>query len=296
MPSEVLLVPLDGSRTARRALPYAAALATMGAPARVVLLTVLPTFEAAAIPIDKETRGTLERTAQRRLRAAARRLRNLGVAEIEIETVWGIQTDDQILDAVKRRHATTIIMGTHGRSGLARALLGSVAMALVQRSPVPCVFVPPGVAIDRAAIREVLVPYDGSELSARSLPLATKLRDAGAHLTVLRVVPPSSTLIPFSSSGMGGYIPVSVMDDMMAAAADSVRAIEKQLGRGVKGEVVLGVPAKAIVDIAHERHADLILMTTHARSSLGRTIMGSVADRVLRTAKTPVLIVPRQSS
>lgn len=290
MSTETILVPLDGSRTARRALPYAAALATMGERARVVLVTVLPTREAADIPFDIDTRDELDRIAKRRLRAAARRMRALGVEEIEIETAWGVQTDDEIIEAAERHRATMIVMGTHGRSGLARALLGSVAMSLTQHSPVPCVFVPPGTAIDRASIDRALLPVDGSELAEHAVPIAKKLAAAGTHVTALRVLAPSSTLLPFAS-GMEGYVPVSVMDDMRSAAEKYIEGIAGRIGHGATGEIALGAPAKAIVDIAHERNMDLIVMTTHARSTIGRIVLGSIADRVLRTAKMPVLVV-----
>lgn len=293
MTERTILLPLDGSRTARRALPYAAALACLGQPARVTLLTVLPPRASADIPYETPARDRMQRVAERRLRAAARRLKALGVRELETEWVWGLHDDDEILRIAEERRATFIVMGTHGRGGLPRALLGSTTMSVLRRTSVPCVVVPPGALIDKVSIRRALLAIDGSETSERAVPMALALAAAGVHVSVLQVVPPSATLIPFTMPGVEGYIPYSVMEDLTAAAKATVKRVSAQFPQGAAdGEVLLGAPGRAILDYAGEHAIDLIVMTAHARSALGRAFLGSVTDRVIRTAKNPVLVVP----
>lgn len=292
MPQRTILVPLDGSRTALRAAPYAAALAALGEPSRVVLFMALPTREQPDSPLDGRTRDRWERAANLRLRSSARRLRSLGVKDVEVEVRWGVQDDDEILAAAQRHGASLIVMGTHGRGGLSRALLGSVAMGVLQHSPVPCVFVPPGPRVAEARLQRALLAVDGTELSEQTIPLAKDLAKAGVKISVLRVVPPAATLVPFAMPGVEGYMPISVMDDMTAAAEANVKDIVAQFPAGAaQGEVLIGAPARAITDYAERNTIDLIIMTTHGRGVVGRMLLGSVTDRVMRTAKAPVLVV-----
>ncbi len=292
MAERTILVPLDGSRTALRAVPYAAALVNLGQAERVVLFMALPTREGPDTgTIDAATHDQWERAALRRLRTSARRLQSLGVGPVEIETRWGVQDADEIVAAAERHGASLIAMGTHGRSGLARALLGSVAMGVLQRATAPCLFVPPGARLRQVHLRRALLALDGSPLSRQAIPHAQALAKAGVRVTVLRAVPLSSTFVPFAVPGAEGYVPMSVIEDVTAAAEEDIRKTVAEFPAGTEGETLVGAPGRAIIDYAHENGIDLIIMTTHARGALGRALLGSVTDRVMRTAKVPVLVV-----
>ncbi|MSQ61597.1 MAG: universal stress protein [Dehalococcoidia bacterium] len=290
--ARTILVPYDGSTTSARALPYAAAISKIGEPGRIVLLTVLPTREETDSPNGPMARKDWERTTRRRLQNAARRLRGMGVGTVDVETRWSVQTDEEIVGAAKERNVSLIVLGTHGRSGLSRALLGSTAMSVVRDSHVPCMLIPPGRPLRDLKLTRALLPIDGSELSAQALPLAIELANAGVQIEVLRVVPPSATMVPFAVPGAEGYLPVNLIEDLTAAAEEDVRSTIAKLPKGrASGTTLLGSPSLAIIEQAANKKVDVIVMTTHARSGLGRAFLGSVADRVVRTAKIPVIVI-----
>ncbi len=290
--ARTILVPYDGSTTSARALPYAAAISKIGEPARIVLLTVLPTREEPDSPNGPMAREDWERTSRRKLQNAARRLRGMGVGTVDLETRWSVQTDEEIVAAAKEHNASLIVIGTHGRSGLSRTLLGSTAMSVVRESHVPCMLIPPGRPLRDLKLTRALLPIDGSQLSAQALPLAVDLANAGVQIEVLRVLPPSATMVPFAVPGAEGYLPVNLIGDLTAAAEEDVKQAVAKLSKGrASGATLLGAPSLAIIEQAASKKADLIVMTTHARTGLGRVFLGSVADRVIRTAKIPVIVV-----
>jgi nucleotide-binding universal stress UspA family protein len=208
-------------------------------------------------------------------------------------------------------HATAtesdlLVMTTHGRGPLARFWLGSVADALVRQASVPILLVqpkeaPPDLA-QEPVIRRVLMPLDGSELAEQILEPALALGDATqAEYTLLRVVQP---MIP------GGHIPasakVSVLREPLlkqlqarhrqewTEAQGYLERIAEQLrarALTVQTRVVSQErPATAILEDASAHGADLIALATHGRGGLKRLLLGSVADKVLRGAATPVLV------
>ena len=292
MPQRTILLPFDGSRTALRAVPYAAAFAKLGEPARVVVFTVMPTRDQPDSVPDLGSRDHWETAVRRTLRPAERRLKSLGVADVVVDTTWGQHDAEEIVQAADRYGASMIVMGTHGRSGLARALLGSVAMGVMHHARVPVVFVPPGSPVREARIRRAVFAVDGSDLALQALPLAQSLAEAGVETIVLQAIPPSTMFVPVAVPGAEGYLPAGVIDAITEAAEAHVREIVSRFPAGkARGEVMLGPPASSITEYAHDNNVDLIVMTTHARGGLGRLVLGSVTDRVVRTAKIPVMVV-----
>ena len=293
--ARTILVPYDGSTTSARALPYAAAISQVGEAARIVLLTILPTREESDAPNGPMSTEDWERSTRRRLQTAARRLRGMGAGTVDIETRWSVQTDEEIVNAAKEHDASLIVIGTHGRGGLSRALLGSTAMSVVRESHVPCMLVPPGRPLRDLKLTRALLAIDGSELADQALPLAIDMAKAGVHIEVLRVVPPSATMVPFAVPGAEGYLPVNLIEDLTAAAEEDVRETMAKLPKDrASGTTLVGSPSLAITEQAASKKADVIVMTTHARTGLSRVFLGSVADRVVRTAKIPVIVIRPQ--
>lgn len=130
---KTMLVPLDGSALSERALPYATALARR-AGARVVLVRAILAHTPPGVdPTDAQV--ALRRRAEADLFATSEQL---GLAGVDVEAhVYYDDATAAILDAVQARQADLVVMGTHGRSGIARAVLGSVATAVLQRAAVP---------------------------------------------------------------------------------------------------------------------------------------------------------------
>lgn len=144
--------------------------------------------------------------------------------------------------------------------------------------------------------RRALVPLDGSPLAEGIIPLLLKIaRPLDMSIRLLRVLEPASTAI---GDGMRPSLladpesRVREAEDYLAANAASLRA----LGTDVTVEVRHGRPDEQIVEAARETGADLIAMSTHGRSGLGRLLFGSVAEQVLRNADVPVFLMRQTES
>jgi len=197
---------------------------------------------------------------------------------------------------VRAQAADLVVMRTHGRVGLERTLLGSVAERVLAAGMVPAVFVRPGErSIGR--IGTLLVPLDGSPGGAVALATAVGLAKAtGASIRLLEVAVP----IPLEAwAGYGGmiYYDPAWDEEALTSAQSYVEALVTRLrGSGLKAEgearMAPGV-ADTIVAVAEEVSADLIVMSTQALTGIARFLLGSVADAVVRTAHCPVLLIHR---
>jgi nucleotide-binding universal stress UspA family protein len=198
-----------------------------------------------------------------------------------------------------REHADLIIMSTHGRGGVKRAWLGSVADALLRIAPRPVLLVRPvdvtfslAVNADRG-ITHILIPLDGSEAAEQTIPVARVLGEPlVARITLLRVTSPLA--LQLSSDPADGY-PLADPTSMGRRAAvhylNRVAAPLRREGLTVDVRVVEQLsPAPAIVDFAKTHAVDLVVLTTTGGGSIRRVLLGSVADHVIRKGETPVLV------
>jgi nucleotide-binding universal stress UspA family protein len=284
-----ILLPLDESPLAERALIYASMLARRH-DARVVLVEAVHAHtRPGADPSESQVEVTSD--AEEYLKTASERLSADGIVN---ET--HIYYDDPvhaILDAAVRQRADLIVMSTHGRGGLSRMLYGSVADQILRRASVPVLLVPSIVehAWPTGGPRRILVPLDGSEFATEALQAAELLTDMhGADLTLLRVVQPT----PYPLYGEGyAYVPY----DQDAEVSDARQYLEDQAARLREGgqtvtlDVSVGEPSRIIGEIARTRDVDLIVMATHGTGGLSRVILGSVATGTLRHTTAPLLLV-----
>jgi nucleotide-binding universal stress UspA family protein len=149
--------------------------------------------------------------------------------------------------------------------------------------------------------RRILAALDGSKVAERVLPHVESLGEQyGAAVTLLRAVTSSVAILNAEAVALAAPIPPPVVDPEPIVAAEREEAqsylealAERLRGHGLAVDVVLpeGDAAEAIVEQAGQRSADLIAMTTHGHGGLGRVLMGSVADAVVRRAPCPVLLV-----
>ncbi len=234
--------------------------------------------------------------AEAELERIAAELRGDGTSVAVI--VSGGDPADEILRAVAAQGADLIVMRTHGRSGVSRAVLGSVAEHVLSRSRVPVVLVRPG-GRRLNALQTVLVPVDGSPGGAVALGTAVGLAKAtGAALKLIEVVVPIARYI-YSDFGWGGavYVDPAWDEDALASARIYVAGITARLrtaGVSVDGDVDFApLVADTIVSHAESAPADLIVMSTQALTGPARALLGSVADDVVRHAHCPVLLLHR---
>jgi nucleotide-binding universal stress UspA family protein len=269
---EKVLVCTDGSEESRGAVQAGLELARRCGSRVVVFMAVgiPPEFESQApdlMPrVEAEARQIL---AQVEAEAQSRGTR------VETLTGWQLPAYAAILDAAGEIQAGLIIMGRHGRTGLARLLLGSVAARVIGHSPVNVLVAPQGAAL---ALKTILVASDGSTYSAAAWEAAVALAQAAG-----------SRLLAISVAREEGEIPEAqgIVEKMIAAA--------NQAGLAVTGLMPQGeAPDAAIIQAAVKYAADLIVLGSHGRSGLSRLLLGSVAERVIGQAPCPVLVVKRQ--
>ena len=291
-----LLVPLDGSELAERALPVAASLlpATGG---EMILLTVPALHPVSRASYggymwlypDQANRFSREQ-ALAYLASISRRCEREGVT-FRHEVISG-DPAGVIVDQAARLGADAIVMTTRGYSGLTRWTLGSVSEKVMRGATSPVV-----VVREPRPLRRILVPLDGSEHGERALPHAFWLaRENNARLTLLYVVEPFIALTPSTL----GWEHVAMQIDETAteklaqqatAYLENVATRYSTLDFEAEPVVLHGPTAETILQYAEESGADLIAMATHGRTGLRRWVYGSVTEKVLRGVHSSLLVV-----
>lgn len=223
---------------------------------------------------------------EERFKHAMGELRRLKPADPGTLTDYLLREGDpteEILRTAEERHCDLIVLGTHGRGGLGRVLMGSVAEAVLRRAACPVVTIRSGAGLK--ALRTVLYATDLSEPSDQAFPVARALaRDHRAALVILHVYPPPM----FHAEEIARRPPDGYVDSLWEALH---RYEVSDAGVTVTHRLAEGDPAKEVVRAAQELKCDLVVLGTHGRTGLRRILVGSVAESVLRRAECPVLTV-----
>ena len=203
-----------------------------------------------------------------------------------------------IIEKAAADKATLIAMTTHGRSGLNRWLLGSVAEKVLRTTTNPLLLVRAnheGKSGEQASVKSIVVPLDGSELAETVLPTVVRIaKKLGPEVFLIRAY--SNPYSPFISGG--GHYAVNV-DELMKDIRDQARNyLEAKMAelrkRGVEQISYLlqeGVAADEIVSVADHTPESLIVMCSHGRSGVKRWVLGSVTETVVRHSSSPVLVI-----
>jgi nucleotide-binding universal stress UspA family protein len=293
-----VLVPLDGSPLAERALPYAARLAR-AAHTRLVLLRVVPELDRSAHTEALQEHVRVRTEAEQYLdQIVARVATDPGTPRAETFVDEG-EAAARIIAQAQRQRAGLIVMGTHGRSGLGRWLYGSVAESVLRGAELPIFMVPAVSSHTWPAGRppRVMVTLDGSDFAREAVEPAAALAGAiGAELLLLRVLPPA--VYPMNPYGLYYVPPVQELEPDVAEITRDLEQLagplrERNLTVAVR--TAAGIPADAIAAAVHEEQVDIVAMATHGRTGWPRLVMGSVATGVLHKASTPLLLVRPQA-
>lgn len=273
-----ILVPLDGSILAEQVLPHVRSLASALGLHLDLLSTFGPPFiyrgpNPSSYPSQIE--DNLRAQSMDYLHSIKSSIVDLGVP-VSCTVRLG-EPASWIVKEAEKEAETLIAMSTHGRSGMTRWVLGSVADKVLHLTTAPILLLrsqDEETPTKEASLTSVIVPLDGSSLAEQVLPHVVALAQA------LRL---SVTLVRVSShhgeAEARGYLQ-KVGEKLHQEGASSVK------------EVVLnGHPATAIVDIARDIPNCLVTMSTHGHSGIGRWILGSVTDQVVRQSGSPVLVV-----
>jgi nucleotide-binding universal stress UspA family protein len=197
-----------------------------------------------------------------------------------------------IVGLAGNRACDLIAMGTHARTGLARALIGSTTEGVLRRSRVPVLAVHAETRLRQGVLlRTALVAIDDSDPADAAVALSAKLlRACGTHLILCNV---ADTRDIYEMAGTYGYDPRQFVHEALANAHAMLERALARLGSSDAAEMAVleGEPVEAIVDGAERYLVDLIVIGSHGRRGLRRLLLGSVAEHVVRRSKVPVLVV-----
>ncbi len=304
-PFGTILVPHDGSILADTALPYASAL-TRATGATLELLRVLeelkPIFDSGGrelLWIDPAN-PRAELASPEILGAAANRLAASG---IQAKTVVRIgDPREEILAEAATLDRPLILLASHGRGGLSRVVMGSVATRIMQMAMCPVMLVrarETDEQPEQVSLKRITVPLDGSELSEKALPYAVGLAESlGARLHLVRVAETYRDEIPETSPHIFTSPSYQAMLDQFEVleheSQEYLQGLATRLGREsitVTWEALSGDPWRQLLRYAERDNPDLIVMTTHGRGGIARWFYGSVSDRLLTAASNPLLLI-----
>lgn len=294
-PIRSMLVPTDGSDGAligaRRGIDLASALG-----ARLHVLSVIDTRDLESPPWspssdrrsepaqarDEQAERAVERIAEAARTHLAQPVTTAVVEGIPYRSIAGY-ADSHAIDLV--------VMGTHGRTGLERVLLGSVAGKTLRTTSVPILMVPPTadiIEIGAVTYENLLLPTDGSEGAKAAFDVGISLA-AVYDATVHAVYSVDTSRFP-EAKGIAELH--EALEQFGRDALDEVRTHARSAGLTVEGSIGSGPAAQLILDYCEDHDIDLVVIGTHGRSGIDRHLVGSVTEKVVRHADVPVCCVP----
>ena len=294
-----ILIPLDGSKTAEKVLPYARFLAgSLNLP--VELLAVVDIVEMAT-HMSADRARYLDTMIEDSVRNSEQYLRGVAGTFPGANTKCTVEkgkAEQVIIETAAADKGTLITMATHGRSGINRWLLGSIAEKVLRGATNPLLLVraTDEAKADRVAtLKSIVVPLDGSELAESVFPTVVEL----AKTLKLEVVLFRAYSIPYSAySSAEGYYAVDYEELLKAMREEAVDYLEKKteavkkLGIDKVSCVAKeGFAADEIISLSRKPPDNLIAMCTHGRSGVKRWVLGSVTETVVRHSADPVLVI-----
>lgn len=288
-----ILVPLDESALAEKALNY---LPSFIDPAHteVVLLSVLETmrYAATAYQYAPSMIDEVYKSYEMYLQTMQQWLLDHGYAGFT-KLVEG-DAASQILAVAEKTGADLIAMTTHGRAGVARLAMGSVAERVIQNATLPVLLIHNQTAMPHTKIERILVPLDGSVFAEQALNQATMLSKAtGAELRLLEVVVQLDLQYDLAyTPNPTAFVPADDYAFNNAEANMKSLALRLQAdGIPCQTTVLRGDPASVICDVVNESQIDVVVISTHGRTGFKRWMYGSVANQVLHGVNCPVLVL-----
>ena len=299
MAAMTALIPLDGTQLSESAFGLLPLLNALGFE-RVRLVSIwqgawdadeaLPGHEAGEMrEISEKGRSFLGSYLSER----AESVRNRGF-QVETEVRVG-RAADALLEAASQDEIDLVLIATHGRTGIARFRMGSVADKVIKDARCPTLVIGPNVNVDieHYALRRILVPLDGSSLSETALPVARHIAGlTRASIDVVRAV--SITATAYDPT-MGVY-PVDLLSAMEDAAMTYLERIAASLSDfDASATLLRGSAGERILAHLQERPAELVIMASHGRTGVLRAAMGSVTERLLQGPAPVLVFEPNES-
>lgn len=283
IPYHRILVPTDGTEKTTPAIQYGLGVAkAMGAEVTAMCVIDESPYENVANVTVPEVEAIRYQSSAIAVEAVVSQGRAKGV-RVKALITSGTPASEIVQASIDH---DLVVMGTVGRTGMSHLLLGSVAEKVVRYARSPVLVVHSGIRVegDVPVVRRLLIPNDGSDNTrpaiAQGLALAKLL---GAEVTVLSVADPGEdrTKPPEGAQRLSR--------DACQEAVDHVIELGQNIGVAVKGTMVEGIPSDEIIKASMEQ--DLVVMGTVGRTGLAHMRLGSVAERTVRQARCPVLVV-----
>lgn len=295
---EKILVPLDGSSTAEMVLPYAEMIG-IKFESEIILASV---SEFHAGEVDHLYRSYQERIVEQ-VKLQLKNWEAKGRMDVKGVVLFG-RPADEILRYAKENHVNLIIIASRGRSSRGPWLLGNIAAKILRASEAPVLLIrkpiDPTWIEGKRWIKKILLPLDGSKLGEMAIPYAEALaQKLGGELILFQVYTLPTEESPYRLPEITLTTLKEVEEHIKGYIHSYLHQWEMSLQKkGLSTSIVVksGSPANQILEYAEENGVDLIAMSTHGRSGLGRWVFGSVTDKVLHSGDLPILTVRAKSS
>lgn len=294
-----LLITLDGSELSESILPFARILARkLHLPVELLRVVEREVIAVAVNPKRNYSYGDAEQD----LRTSSNNYLNgivKSFADVSKANCFTLVGDpaEVIIEKASEEDGTLIAMSTHGRSGIQRWYLGSVADKVLHASKSPMLLVKgkehPQDSEREATINRIIVPLDGSPLAEQALPHATAVATAlDAEIGLMEVY----SLVTNAYYGEGFMpnfeeIADAMRDEVKAYLTTKITELDTAGAKHGEGIIEEGDAAAKIIELAQKTPNSLITMCSHGRSGISRWVLGGTADRVIRYSGDPVLIV-----
>jgi nucleotide-binding universal stress UspA family protein len=265
---ERLLVATDWSGSSRSAVEEAIKLAKACSSKLFAISTLMTNLEYEdAVPwvigqAEKEMQGILE---------SIRRTASEQGIDCETFVYRGEEPYMDIVNAAVMKHVDMIVMGTNGRRGIKKLIMGSVTGKVIGHAPCNVLVVPPGAKTD---YRSILIATDGSIHSAAAASEAAAIAKRYGSSLVIVSVAPSAAEVPFAGENV-----------------KQVMELAEKEGLKKEGIALPGEPHEVILEIAKQKHVGLIVVGSHGKTGLMSRLMGSVTKRVISLTESAVLVV-----
>jgi nucleotide-binding universal stress UspA family protein len=282
-----ILCPVDFFPASLKAYEYALKLAAnyrAGVFALHVVSPLVPT--AYDFPLNmSEYTGALQKNSRMELAKLGRKAEKAHVPFRSDAVIGSI--DSEIHKALKKTKADFVVMGTHGLRGFQRWILGSEADRMLRTCPVPLLTMNAsnGARIVPPVIRSILVTTDFSDGTTEALKYAFSFaQECQAKITLLHVV----DQVTVESSPKSSLPTI----DAIRRQLEKLVPAEARPWCDVKTRVEVGIPYSTISAVQKSEKADLLVMNIHGKRLIDRALLGSTAERVVRSAQCPVLLIP----
>lgn len=279
------LVPLDGSELGERAIPWAKLLAKafdheiefLRCYEPLASVYMLPEF-AVPGPVYGDESAFHEQLEQ---------YLQSQVASSKVVTAHKTVCEGDpalaILDRSEGEAIEAVVMSSHGRGGLGKWLLGSIATKVLRGSTVPVLVINANTTVSkRPTLKKILVPVDGSEMAEKALPQAIALaKPFGASILLYQAV----AFTPIGHPQLDAAVALDLQNTKEYLEKLKARYPDAPIETKVKATgPKLGIEQEA-------ENCDLVILTSHGRSGLKRWILGSVTEKLVQTCRTPLMIV-----